>query len=156
MIRSKIAVAMLSLASSSYAAAAVPMEVALQAGAAKYSGAGQGECRFSEQGSIYGVQASQYSVSQSAGKQSLQLTLWQPKSGGAPMLGLHVSIDGKRYEVDTVKAGSKTQTKGSGQAKVQKGGAGAVFNIDAVTQGGEKITGTIKCAGFSPIQAEGG
>jgi hypothetical protein len=156
MMRSKIAVAVLSLAACNYVAAAVPVEVTLQAGPGKYTAAGQGECRFSEQGSIYGVQASQYSVSQSAGRQSLQLTLWQPKSGGAPMLGLHVSMDGKRYEVDTVKAGSKTQTKGSGQAKVQKGAAGAVFNIDAVTQGGEKITGTIKCGGFSPIQAEGG
>jgi hypothetical protein len=135
---------------------AVPVEVALQVGAGKYAATSPGECKFSEQGSIYGLQASQYSVSQSAGSRSLHLVLWQPKTGGAAMLGLNVSMDGKRYDVDTVKAGSKTQTSGSGQAKVVKGGAGATFVVDAVTKGGEKITGTIKCPGFDSIRAEGG
>ena len=167
MIRSKTAVALLSLAicasagaqmrrAPGQAAAGVPVEIALQVGATKYAATGQGQCRFSGQGSIYGVQASQVSVSHSTGNQSLQLTLWQPKNGGADMLALHVSMGDKRYEVDTVKAGAKRDTKGSGQAKMQKSGDGATFTIDAVAQGGGKISGTVKCGGFTPIHAEGG
>lgn len=167
MIRCKTAVALLLLAvcaaagaqmrrAPGQAEAGVPLEIALQVGASQYAASGQGQCRFSEQGSIYGVQAAQFSVSHSAGNQSLQLTLWQPKNGGSDMLALHVSMGGKRYEVDTVKAGAKRDSKGSGQAKMHKSGGGATFTIDAVAQGGGKISGTVKCGGFTPIRAEGG
>lgn len=166
MIRCKTVVALLLLAicasagaqmrrAPGQAEAGVPVEIALQVGANKYAATGQGQCRFSEEGSIYGVQASQFSVSHSAGNQSLRLTLWRPKNGGSEMLALHVSMGGKGYEVDTVK-GTKRDTKGSGQAKMQKSGDGATFTIDAVAQGGAKISGTIKCGGFTPIRAEGG
>lgn len=138
------------------AAAGVPVEVALQVGAKKYTASGQGECKFSEQGSIYDVPASQFFVSHRASSQSSQLTLWSPKDGRPEMVALHISMGGKQYEVDTVKAGAKRDTKGSGQAKMRKSGAGATFTIDAVTQGGEKISGTVKCGGLTPIHAEGG
>ncbi len=72
------------------------------------------------------------------------------------MMTLHVSIGGNRYEVDTVKGGAKRETKGAGKTTFQKTGAGAVFTIAAVANGGEKIIGTIKCGRFAAIQAEGG
>lgn len=137
------------------AAAGVPVEINLQVGTKKYNARGTGECRVAEQGSIYGVPASQFAVSHGAGGEALSLTRWQPKNG-ADMITLAVSTGGKRYEVDTVKAGPKKDTKGSAQTTLQKNGSGATLTIAAVAGGGEKIAGTIKCGGLTPIQAEGG
>jgi hypothetical protein len=72
------------------------------------------------------------------------------------MMTLHVSDGSSRYEVDTVKGGAKSETKGSGKATLQKSGTGGVFTIAAVAGSGEKIGGTIKCGRFGGIQAEGG
>jgi len=137
------------------ATAAVPVEIHLQVGSGKYNASGTGECRVAERGSIYDIPASQLAVSHSAGAESLSLTVWQPKNG-TEMVTMRVLSGGKRYEVDTVKGGAKRDTKGSAQAKVQRSGSGATVTVAAVASSGEKIAGTIKCGGLTPIQAEGG
>jgi len=75
---------------------------------------------------------------------------------GTEMVTMRVLSGGKRYEVDTVKGGAKRDTKGSAQAKVQRSGSGATVTVAAVASSGEKIAGTIKCGGLTPMQAEGG
>ena len=131
-------------------------DISLQAGGEKYQASGQGQCKAAPQASIYGVSSAMYSVSHRADKQSLNLTLWQPTNGAANMMSLHLSIGSKSYVVDTVKAGAKRDTKGSGKASVEKSGTGGAIVIDAVAAGGEKITGRIQCRTFGAIQAEGG
>ena len=137
------------------AAAGVPLEIHLQAGAHKYDANATGECRAADQASIYGLVASQFAVSHNAGKDSLNLTLWQPKNA-ENMVTLSVLVGGKRFEVDTVKAGPKKDTKGSAKTTLQRTGNGATLTIAAVTAAGEKLSGTIKCGGISPVRAEGG
>lgn len=137
-------------------AAFAQADIALQAGGEKYQASGQGECKAAPQASIYGVSAAMYSVSHRAGKQSMNLTLWQPTNGAANMISLQLATGSKSYVVDTVKAGAKRDTKGSGKASVEKSGAGGAIVIDAVAAGGEKITGKIQCRTFGGIQAEGG
>ena len=132
------------------------VDVSLQVAGKKYQASGQGECKAAPRASIYGVPAALTSVSQSAGSDSLNLSLWQPASGAPAMMSLHVSSGSKRYVVDTVKAGSKRDTKGAGSAKLEKSGAGGAILIDAVAAGGEKITGRIVCQRFGALQAEGG
>jgi hypothetical protein len=137
-------------------AAPAPMEISLQVGSNTYRSSGEGECKAASQASIYGVNASLHSVSHSAGDRSLKLSLWQPKDGAPAMMSLHVSTGSARYRVDTVKAGAKRDTQGSGKATLQSAGAGGVFSIEAVAASGEKITGTIHCGRFGGVQAEGG
>ncbi len=137
-------------------AALAQVEVSLQLGGTKYQASGQGQCKAAPQASIYGINAALYSVSQRANGQSLNLSLWQPKDGAPNMLSLRVSTGSKQYLVDTVKGGTKRDTKGAGKATVEKSGAGGVIAIDAVAAGGEKITGRIQCRSFGGIQAEGG
>jgi hypothetical protein len=134
-------------------AQAQPVEVALQVGSSKHQFSGQGQCKAAPQASIYGINAALYTVSQRAGGQALNLTLWQPKDGSPNMISLRVSSGSKAYQVDTVKGGAKRDTKGSGSATVDKAG---VFTLDAVAATGEKITGRIRCGSFGGIQAEGG
>ena len=133
-----------------------PVDIALQIGTTKYQFSGNAECKAAPQASIYGLSAALYSVTHSAGGQSLHLTLWQPKNGSPDMMTLTVSNGSNRSEVDTVKGGNKHDTKGSGKTTVEKSGAGGVFKVEAVAAKGEKISGTIKCSRFSGIQAEGG
>lgn len=135
---------------------AAPVQIALRIGTTKYESSGQAECKAEPQASIYGVPAALYLVSQRSGSSSLNLTLWQPKDGAAIMMSLRISAGGKSYLVDTVKAGPKRDTKGSGKATVQKTGAGGVIAVDAVDASGEKISGKIECTRFGEIQAEGG
>lgn len=137
-------------------AALAQADISLQAGGKKYPAGSPGECKAAPQASIYGVPAALYSVSHRAGKQSLNLSLWQPKDGAPAMMSLHVSLDSKTYSVDTVQAGSKRDTQGSGKASLEKSGSGGVIAIDAMTAGGEKIAGRIQCKSFGAVHAEGG
>ena len=146
----------LALALALAAPAALAQEISLQVAGKKYPASGQGECKAAPRASIYGVPAALYSVSQRSGSDSLNLTLWQPASGAPAMVSLQVSSGSKRYVVDTVKAGSKRDTKGSGKASLEKSGAGGTIVIDAVAAGGEKITGRIQCKSFGAVHAEGG
>jgi hypothetical protein len=132
------------------------VQIALQVGTKDYRFSGAAECKAAPQASIYGVPAALYSVSQRSGSGSLNLTLWQPKDGAAIMMSLRIAAGGKSYLVDTVKAGPKRDTKGSGRATLQKTGAGGVIAVDAVDASGEKITGKIECNRFGAIRAEGG
>jgi hypothetical protein len=132
------------------------VQIALRIGTTKYESSGQAECKAAPQASIYGVPAALYSVSQRSGSGSLNLTLWQPKDGAPIMMSLRIAAGGKSYLVDTVKAGPKRDTRGSGKATLRKTGAGGVVAVDAVDASGEKITGKIECTRFGGIQAEGG
>ena len=133
-----------------------PAEIALKVGTKDYRFSGPAECKAAQQASIYGIPAALYSVSQRSAGESLRLTLWQPKDGSSPMMSLHVSSGTNRYEVDTVKGGTKRDTKGSGTATVRKAGSGGAFTIDARAASGEPIGGKISCSRFGGIQAEGG
>ena len=137
-------------------AALAQANVSLQIAGKKYQASGQGECKSAPRASIYGVPASLTSVSQRSGGDSLNLSLWQPSGGAPTMMSLHVSSGAKSYVVDTVKAGSKRDTKGSGKATLEKSGAGGTIVIDAVAAGGEKISGRIECPRFGAVHAEGG
>jgi hypothetical protein len=129
------------------------VEVALQIGGTKYQASGKGECKAAQQASIYGIQAALYMVAHKADNRSLRLSVWQPKDGSPSMISFRASIGSQAYDVDTVKGGTKRDTKGSGKATVDKAG---VFTIEAVAASGEKITGKVRCASFGGIQAEGG
>ncbi len=134
----------------------VAADVTLQVGKETYRGSGPTECKAARDASIYGIPALLFSVAQTSGKDSMRLSVWQPKNGTPDMMALHVALGGKSYEVDTVQAGTKRDTKGSGQAKFAKVRVGGTFTIDAVADDGTKITGTVTCSRFTGIVAEGG
>jgi hypothetical protein len=134
-------------------AAVAQADVALEVGGKKFQSSGPAECKAAQQASIYGIPAALYSVSQNVpNRQSLRLSVWQPKSGAPTMLSLSLWDGKKTYAVDTVKGGSKKDTRGSGNASV----SGTTITLDAVAASGEKITGKIQCRAFGGIQAEGG
>ena len=129
------------------AAAFAQADISLQVGPHKYAASGPAECKSAPRASIYDIPASLTSVSHRAGKDSLNLSLWQPADGKPAMLTLSVTTGGKTYLVDTVK-----DKKGSGKATRDE----RTISIDAVAASGEKITGRIQCRSFGGVNAEGG
>jgi hypothetical protein len=128
-------------------------DVALEVGGKKLGLSGQGQCKAAQQASIHGVNAALYMVSQNVpNKQSLNLSVWQPKDGSPNMMSLSLWDGKKTYSVNTVKGGSATSVQGSGKATV----SGTTITLDAVAASGEKITGKIQCRSFGAVQAEGG
>jgi hypothetical protein len=129
-------------------AGSVPVAIALNAAGTQYAFAGQGTCEATEQASIYGKPAALRTVRQQDGDHSVSLTFWHPRDG-ADMFSLVVSVSGKTHQVSTVKVGQQGEAKGSGSAVFKNEGQGGLFRIDATASDGAKITGTIKCGGFS-------
>lgn len=134
----------------------VPIAVALQVGSESYQSVAPGSCHHTAQASIYDVVAEQWSVEQAEGSRSFTLTLWHPKNGPGDMISLALTTGGKQHVVDTVKAGSKTQVRGSGTATLTPTGSGGTFTVNAVGTDGVKITGTIKCDNFTAPAAVAG
>jgi hypothetical protein len=132
-----------------------PIEVDLRIGGTRYEGSRSGECKHAPRAGIYGVQAAMWQVSHSAGERRFRMTLWQPRSG-PEMVQLQVSTGGKPQSVDTVTGGTKKDTKGSAQVKLERNGDGGIFHIEATSAEGEKIRGTVRCGRFGGIRAEGG
>ena len=135
--------------------AKVPMQISLQVGGAPYVFTGSGSCRSTPRASIYDVPAAMWTVEQDADGKSLTLTVWHP-STGADMLSLAVTATGKSHRVDTVKVGQRGDVQGSGTVKLDTSGQGGVITINAVSQDGAKISGTIKCDRFTSEEAAGG
>lgn len=131
------------------------VEIDLQAGAIRHKAGGPGECKHAPRAGIYGVQAAMYMVSHRNGDRSVRMTLWQPASGAA-MVNLDVTEGAKRVSIDTVKGGSKKDTRGSAEVAIRKEGAGATFTIEGVSATGEKVRGTLRCPAFGGVRAEGG
>lgn len=130
----------------------VPLEVSLKVGAGAYTGKGQGSCTHAPKASIFGVLSEMWTVRHQEEGRSVQLTLWKPADGSAPMFNL--SVSGKtNASISTVRGG---QVTGSGTVTLAPSGKGGTFTIDAKGKAGEAIGGTIACEAFTPAIAEGG
>jgi hypothetical protein len=129
----------------------VPMEVSLKAGGSSYAGSAPGSCTYAPVASIYGVVSEMWMARQANDSQSVQLTLWKPKDGSDQMFS--IAVNGRSsLSVTTVRG----QVSGSGKVALAPAEKGGTFTVDAKTKTGEAITGTIKCAAFTPAIAEGG
>jgi hypothetical protein len=118
-----------------------------------YEAKGQGSCTHAPKASIYGVLAEMWSVRQRGdARSSVDLTFWKPSDGSASMFSLSVNHT-KSASVSTVKGG---QVSGSGTVTLSTAAKGGTFTVAAKTRAGEAVTGTIKCAAFTPAIAEGG
>ena len=135
--------------------AKVPMQISLQVGGTPYVFTGSGACRSTPRASIYDVQAAMWTVEQNADGKSLTLTVWRP-STGSEMLSLAITAAGKSHRADTVKVGQRGDVQGSGTVRLDTAGQGGVFTINAVSQDGTKISGTIKCDRFTSGEAVAG
>lgn len=130
----------------------VPMEVALKVGADAFNAKGEGACTHAPQASIYNVRSEMWSARHEAGDRSVQLTLWKPADGSAPMFTLSAN-GAKSLTLSTVRGG---EVSGSGTVTFVPSGKGGTFTIAAKSKTGETVSGTIRCDAFTPAQAEGG
>jgi hypothetical protein len=134
---------------------AVPVKIALKAGAQSYDVAGKAQCRHAPRASIYGIAAEMWSVQHDEPGRNLSVTVWRPQGGGDNMLNLMMAVDNKRYSVNTVKGGQGSAA-GTGTVTFALAGKGGTFTISATADGGAKVAGTVTCDAFTAQIAEGG
>jgi hypothetical protein len=130
----------------------VAVSAALKIGGESISSTADGACTHAPSASIYDIASEMWTVRQEENGRSIQLTLWHPKAGGADMFTLSVS-GRKSLNVSTVRGGTPS---GSGTVRLERTARGGTFSVDAKSAGGEAITGTIQCGGFTAAVAEGG
>jgi hypothetical protein len=130
----------------------VSATIDLKVGAAAYSFSGKARCEHMPKGSIYDVVAERWSVNQSGNGQNLMLNVWKPLAGGENLITLSVTTAGKSQTVNT----SAPSKQGSGTVTFAPQGTGGTFTINATSDSGAKISGTVKCEAFTPAEAVAG
>ena len=136
--------------------AKVGAAIALTVAGTAYQFSGEAVCEHLARGSIYDVPASRWSVRHTDTARDLSLTVWRPQAGGEDMVTLAVSIMGRRYDVNTVKAPRAPAAVGLATVKFAPEGKGGMFTINGTSGSGAPITGTIKCDAFTtPVAVAG-
>jgi len=138
----------------------VPVEITAVVGGKRYQAAGPGECQHTTEASIYNVPAALWRASFTAPDkrdlQSLNLTVWQPKAGGANQVTLAVQVGASTHQIATVRGG---QMAGRGTAQVPStgsAGSGGTLTVDGEDAGGAPLRVTVQCPRFTVPIAEGG
>lgn len=139
------------------------VKIALTVGSQRWVGTVAGQCKHAAMAAIYDTPASLWSVIANerggASTRSLGFTMWRIKETGADQMNFSVSQGNTRHEIATIKGVRRTPGPalvGSGTVKLEPRGAGGVFTIDGTTGGGARVTGTLECARFGGVHAEGG
>ena len=136
-----------------------PVGLAVEAtiGGRAYRAKGVGECTHTAQASIYDVAAAQtrasYSADAAGALEHLNLTLWQPNSGGPLQFSLAVRAGSAEHQIATVKGGTLS---GSGTALLQRDGPGGTLTVDGKDAGDTDLRVVVRCERFSEPVVEGG
>ena len=134
----------------------VGISIEATAGGRSYRSKGPGECTHTPHASIYDVPAAQTRASYSgaAGEiEHLNVTLWQPASGGPLQFGLNLTANSKDHQIATVQGGTLA---GSGSAELQRQGSGGTITVQGRDAGGGDLRVVVRCERFSEPVAEGG
>ena len=135
----------------------VPLSIVAIVAGTSYQAEGKGACESAADGSIYGTPAALWRASftalDNAALRHLNLTLWQPKSGGTPLVTLSLQIDARTHEIATV-TGGKIAGKATG--KIEHEGESATLTIDGTTGDGTRLKIAVACARVSAVVPEGG
>jgi hypothetical protein len=134
----------------------VPIEIVAVVAGRKAAVRGVGECNHTEEASIYEVPATLWRVGYQAAEgaeiQDLNLTLWQPKTGG-DQFTIALQLGGETHQIATVKGGALA---GSGSATVRPDGTGGTFVVQGKDEKGVALQLTVTCDRFTEPVAEGG
>jgi hypothetical protein len=134
----------------------VPLTASVVARGATATYKGLGECHHTTDASIYDVPATMWTAAvdaRAAELSYLNLTLWQPKSGGDLQISLGVTIGRATYQIATVKG---APIRGSGSATVESRGAGGSLVVRGADPSGGSVLVTVDCSAFTEPVAEGG
>jgi hypothetical protein len=135
----------------------VPMKVNASVDGDDYESSGTGECAAAPEASIYDVPANlwraAYEGPEGSDAYRLNLTVWRPKTGGAEMVGLHLSRGETAHRISTVRGG---EMAGSGTAGVRPAGGGGTLTVSGKDDHGHAVELSVECERFDEVVAEGG
>jgi len=141
--------------SNAFQADSVALKATVTLNGKAYSFSGKGECQHATEASIYQVPATMWRASFQAGGGALEhvnLSLWQPKAGGAIQVNLQIVAGGTTYEIATVKG---TTQRGTGTARVERAEQSGTLLVTGVTAAGHPIQLSIACSRFTAPEENG-
>ncbi|MBA3258727.1 MAG: hypothetical protein H0T68_04590 [Gemmatimonadales bacterium] len=134
-----------------------PLEITAKVGGKSYRASGLGECQHTTEASIYQVPAALWVARYSAGEESdlehLNLTIWEPKAGGAAQVNLSLRVEGGEHQIATVQGG---QLEGKGAGSVRRSGQGGTLTVEGESGEGAPVRVAVSCPAFTVPIAEGG
>lgn len=115
---------------------------------------GTAECRAAADASIYDVPASMWHASFADPKNALSrvnVTLWQPTTGGPAQLTLLVAARSQTHEIVTIPA----RMNGSAIGRFERQGAGGSLVVEGRTASQQPIRVRVSCSQFLPAEDNG-
>lgn len=134
----------------------VGLSIEATTGGRSYRSKGVGECTHTSNASIYNIAAAQTRASYSGAVgeiEHLNVTLWQPTSGGPLQFGLNLRANSKDHQIATVEGGTLA---GSGSAQLRREGSGGTITIEGRDAGDADLRVVVRCERFSEPVVEGG
>jgi hypothetical protein len=136
---------------------AVRLEITAEVRGKSYRAAGPGQCEHTIDASIYQVPAAlwtaRYSGEETAGLERVNLTIWEPKAGGAAQVSLALRTGEQEHQIATVQGG---QREGKGSAVVRQSGRAGTLTVEGESGEGIPVRVTVSCPSFTAPIAEGG
>jgi hypothetical protein len=125
----------------------VPMDLSLQVGHQALAGQVEGTCEHAAF-LLNNVPVETWRARyDSQPERSVDVTLTRPKNGGDDTISLAITLFGASHRVSTARG---AEPSGSGTVRFESDGKGGALVIDAKTEAGTVLTGTIKCSTFTP------
>jgi hypothetical protein len=134
----------------------VPLRIEATVGGRSYRASGLGECTHTADASIYEMPAAQWAARYSAESgeiTNLNLTIWQPKSGGPDQFNLSMRTGSTESRVATVKGG---EIVGAGSAGARPNGSAGTLTAEGTDAAGTPVRVSVTCERFPEPIAEGG
>jgi hypothetical protein len=134
---------------------AVAIVAAVDLDGKHYEFTGTGECRASQDSSIYGRPAAQWGASFEATKGALShlnLTVWIPAKGGAAEVTFSARAGATSFDVSTVNGGT---IRGRASGRVERQGAAGTLVVEGVTASGKTVKASVRCARFDAPEDNG-
>ena len=135
----------------------VQLSVDVRGPGGRHLASGPGECQHTAEASIYGVPAELWRASFEAGESEdlngVNLTLWQPKAGGAMQVNLSLRGTGGQRSIATVEGGT---ISGRATASARREGEAGILSVNGEDEAGTPVEVTIRCERVTVPVAEGG
>ena len=135
----------------------VQLSVDVRGPGGRHVASGLGECQYTADASIYGISAELWRASLEAGESEdlngVNVTLWQPKAGGAMQVNLSLSGTGGQRSISTVAGGP---ISGRATASARREGEAGILSVNGEDEAGTPVEVTIRCERMTVPVAEGG
>ena len=135
-------------------AAQVPLHVQLSVGGQRFDYRGLGACEWTRNAFVYELPAARWTVRHTEQNRHVHLVLWRPHRRPGDLVAMTVRLGDRAHRVNTVRTKTRIEALGSGQVTFVPRDEGGTFTVQATSDAGASIAGTITCGAFTQQQGQ--